>query len=254
MPNRMERFTTRASRVLSLAQQEAERLGSQEIDSEHMLLGLMLEEGGIAARVLKGVGIEVFQIQALINELTRDQEKNKGRAIDLSAGTKRSLESAVESARALRHNYIGTEHLLLGLLGLQEGIALDILRRLDVSADAIREGVEQTLRDHAASSAATNTPQSTRRPIISNVDFLLIRMSSRASGIRHFPLELSAGIKNALEEALKELGHSGFLVLEERHLLLGLLRNPDGAVSRALRDMGIERAQLIQKLREADDE
>src|SRR5882757_3846260 len=109
--NKMERFTQRARRVLSLAQEEAERLRHNYIGTEHMLLGLLREEGGIAGRVLRDLGLEQHKVEELVEELTHAPALTTATTAELSPGTKRVLELAVDEARRLGYHYIGTEHL-----------------------------------------------------------------------------------------------------------------------------------------------
>src|SRR5215467_2796123 len=97
----MERFTQRARRVLSLAQEEAERLQHNYIETEHLLLGLMREEGGVAGRVLRDLGVEQAKVEELVSELTRAQPRDPERTLDLTPGTKRVLELAVDEARRM---------------------------------------------------------------------------------------------------------------------------------------------------------
>ena len=133
----MERFTQRARRVLSLAHQEAERLRQNSIDTEHLLLGLSLEDGGIAGRVLRDLGLEPERIQEMVERLSGFGQSRGGK-IDLSAGVQQVLEYAIDEARRLGHHYIGTEHLLLGLVRSTEGKANDVLRKLGVTQEQIR--------------------------------------------------------------------------------------------------------------------
>ena len=125
MPNKMERFTQRARRVLSLAQEEAERLQHNYIGTEHLLLGLMREEGGVAGRVLRDLGLEQRRVEELVERLTRASTRTPSSQLDLSPGTKRVLELAVDEARRMGHHYIGTEHLLLGLVRQSDGVPVD---------------------------------------------------------------------------------------------------------------------------------
>src|SRR5690242_15609547 len=111
MPNnKMERFTQRARRVLSLAQESAEQLKHNYIGTEHLLLALFREEDGVAGRVLRDLGIEQKRIEYFIAELTGMTVSKPKTALDLSPGTKRVLELGVDEARKLGHHYIGTEH------------------------------------------------------------------------------------------------------------------------------------------------
>lgn len=147
MPNKMERFTQRARRVLSLAQEEAERLRHHQIGTEHLLLGLMREEGGVAGRVLRDLGLDLRRVEELVTRLSTSDGPPNHSQLDLSPGTKKVLELAVDEARRMGHHYIGTEHLLLGLVRQQEGIALDVLRRLGVSPEEVRRQTSKVLQE-----------------------------------------------------------------------------------------------------------
>ncbi len=147
MPNKMERFTQRARRVLSLAQEEAGRLHHHQIGTEHLLLGLMREEGGVAGRVLRDLGLDPRRVEELVTRLSTAEERRSSEQLDLSPGTKKVLELAVDEARRMGHHYIGTEHLLLGLVRQQEGIALDVLRRLGVSPEEVRRQTSKVLQE-----------------------------------------------------------------------------------------------------------
>ncbi|MCY3832557.1 MAG: hypothetical protein OXG85_06040 [Chloroflexi bacterium] len=249
----MERFTQRARRVLGLAQEAAISLQSASIDTEHLLLGLMSEEDSIAARILSAAGIDGSQVEDLARAESKAKPALAGQ-IDLSADSKATLELAVDEARRQGHNYIGSEHLLLGLLRLEDGAALNILRKLDVSPDQIRRQYTTLMREQPAATARSEAPGPSRRVFSSNIEYFLLRSTSRSSGqISHLPVELSIEVKDALEEALKEIAHTGFLRLEERHLLLGLLQNREGAVRRILLDTGIDPDEIIHKLRRPID-
>lgn len=147
MANKMERFTQRARRVLTFAHEEAERLQHSYIGTEHLLLGLMREEGGIAGKVLRGLGLETSKVEQLAERMTRAGMRAPNTRIDLSPGTKKVLELALEEARRIGHNYIGTEHLLLGLVRQNEGIAIDILKRLNINPDDVRRQTKREMQD-----------------------------------------------------------------------------------------------------------
>ncbi len=159
MPNKMERFTQRARRVLSLAQEEAERLRHHQIGTEHLLLGLMREDGGVAGRVLRDLGLDLRRVEELVRRLSTADERTTNTQLDLSPGTKKVLELAVDEARRMGHHYIGTEHLLLGLVRQQEGIALDVLRRLGVSPEEVRRQTSKVLQE----SPVQSVPKSSER-------------------------------------------------------------------------------------------
>jgi len=142
----MERFTQRARRVLSLAHEEAERMRHSHIGTEHLLLGLMLEDGGIAGRVLKELGLEFDRVRGIIERMVGLGEYNIRRPT-LSPGTQKVLELAVEQARQLGHHYIGVEHLLLGIIELDEGIGLDALTQLGVTPEQVRRQTHRVLKE-----------------------------------------------------------------------------------------------------------
>jgi ATP-dependent Clp protease ATP-binding subunit ClpC len=146
----MDRFTQRARRVLNLAYQEAERMRHNYIGTEHLLMGLIREEGGVAGRVLRELGLEADRVQEIVERLTGPGQYRGGK-LDLSPGTQQVLEYAVEEARRMGHHYIGTEHLLLGLVRYGEGIALDVLRKLGVTPEQIRRQTRRVLQESTAS-------------------------------------------------------------------------------------------------------
>ncbi len=162
MANKMERFTQRARRVLGLAQEEAERLNHNYIGTEHLLLGLMREEGGVAGRVLRDLGLEPRRVEELVERLTRASTRTSPTQLDLSPGTKKVLELAVDEARRMGHHYIGTEHLLLGLVRQQEGVAIDVLKRLGISPEEVRRQTRRVLQEspmQPQSNTEEKTPQ-----------------------------------------------------------------------------------------------
>jgi ATP-dependent Clp protease ATP-binding subunit ClpC len=138
----MERFTQRARRVLSLAHKEAERMRHSQIGTEHLILGLLIDQGGIAGRVLRELGVDIDSVLTITERISGSGEYS-GDALALSPGTQRVLELAVEEARNLSHHYIGVEHILLGLVAYGKGVGNDVLMQLGITPDQIRK---QTLR------------------------------------------------------------------------------------------------------------
>ncbi len=159
----MDRLTQRARRVLSLAHQEAERMRHNYIGTEHLLLGLIREEGGVAGRVLRELGLEAGRVQEIVERLTGTGQHRSGK-IDLSPGTQQVLEHAVEEAKRMGHHYIGTEHLLLGLIRHQEGVALNVLQKLGVTPEQIRRQTRRVLQESSStprrSSRESKSPRS----------------------------------------------------------------------------------------------
>jgi ATP-dependent Clp protease ATP-binding subunit ClpC len=144
--DKMERFTQRARRVLSLAHEDAERMHHNYIGTEHLLLGLIREEGGVAGRVLRELGLEPTRVREMVERLSPSGRSTAGR-IELSPGTEQVLQLGIEEARRMGHHYIGTEHLLLGLVRLGEGVGVDVLRRLGVTPEQIRRQTRRILQE-----------------------------------------------------------------------------------------------------------
>ena len=247
--NRLERFTRSARQVLSRAQAEAERQRHAEIDTEHLLIGILRVDSGGGAQALRKLHVEVFQAEAVARDLARDKSRASGHPLDLSADTRKALEYGVDEARRMTHNFVSSEHLLLGLLRLDGCNAIRVLRKLNVSIEAIRREVIALHANRGETAPAPRTPPPSQPPT-RVVEYLLTRISTRSRTINHFPVDLSPGVKSALEAALKELAFADRLYLSERHLLLGLISDPASLVSRALLDMGIDRDKLIGKLRD----
>ena len=143
MADNLRRFSKRARRCLAYAQEEAQRLNHPYIGTEHLLLGLVREENGAAARVLSSLGIEAYKVRSAVEEIIgRGEHEVTGRP-GLSPRTKRIIELAVSEARTMGHTYIGTEHLLLGLVEEGEGVAVDVLKSLGVTLQKVKAQTDQ---------------------------------------------------------------------------------------------------------------
>jgi len=145
MANRFEKFSERARRVLTLAQEEAQSLNHSYIGTEHILLGLVREEEGIAAKVLTNLGVSLNKVRTSVEFVTGRGDKPSTSETGLTPRARRVIELAIDEARYLGHNYIGTEHLLLGLLREGEGIASGVLDNLGITIDRARAEVERIL-------------------------------------------------------------------------------------------------------------
>jgi ATP-dependent Clp protease ATP-binding subunit ClpC len=143
MSDKLDRFTKRARQALTLAQDEAQRLGHPYIGTEHLLLGLLRERQGIAAKVLVQLGATLERVREMVEESMGQEESLVTAPIQLAPRTKRVLELAFDEARRLSHNFIGTEHLLLGLVREGQGIAAGILETLGLDLEQVRR---ETLR------------------------------------------------------------------------------------------------------------
>ncbi|HSJ52677.1 MAG TPA: ATP-dependent Clp protease ATP-binding subunit [Anaerolineae bacterium] len=163
MAENLDRFTKRARRVLTVAGDEARKLNHRFIGTEHILLGLVAEEGGVAMRVLRELNISGEQVRNAVERTVGRGTRPTFTQPTLTPRTKRVIELAVDEARRRGHHYIGTEHLLLGLVREGEGVAVDVLRRLGAPPEAIQDQVDRILKEtpvHAGktSRAASNTP------------------------------------------------------------------------------------------------
>jgi ATP-dependent Clp protease ATP-binding subunit ClpC len=141
-----ERFTDRARTVMAFASIEARRLGHEYVGTEHMLLGLVREETGVAAHVLKGLGVGPEAMRKEIERITMAGSAEippSNSSLPLTPRAKSTLEYAVEEARALGHSYVGTEHQLLGLLREEVGIAAQVLMNLGINLNQVRAEVVQ---------------------------------------------------------------------------------------------------------------
>ncbi|MCX7806368.1 MAG: ATP-dependent Clp protease ATP-binding subunit [Planctomycetota bacterium] len=141
-----DRFTDRARKVMSYARQEAERLNHDYIGTEHILLGIVKEGTGVAANVLENLNVDLEKVRMEVEKLVKPAPDvvTMG-SLPLTPRAKKAIELAIEEARALDHNYVGTEHLLLGLLRENEGLAAQVLVNLNLKLDDVRREVMEFL-------------------------------------------------------------------------------------------------------------
>ncbi|GAC1315233.1 MAG: ATP-dependent Clp protease ATP-binding subunit [Chloroflexota bacterium] len=169
MADRFDKFTERARKVLQLAQEEAQRFNHNYIGTEHLLLGLVREGEGVAAKVLGNLGVELNKVRSAVEFIIGRGDRTVAGDIGLTPRAKKVIELSVDEARRLNHHYIGTEHLLLGLVREGEGIAAGVLESLGVSLDKVRSQVIYVLNQSAAySQEGQGTPhgKSSKTPVI----------------------------------------------------------------------------------------
>jgi len=154
--SKLERFTQRARRVLQLAQEEAERLSHNYIGTEHVLLGIVKEENGIAGRVLRDLGAKPERVAELVERMTGAGKRQTSGKLDLTPRTKQVIEYAVDEARKLGHSYISTEHLLLGLIRQGDGVAIDVMRQIGLTADRVRRETLRAVQQEQPESTSTS--------------------------------------------------------------------------------------------------
>ncbi len=155
------RFTQRAQKVLFLAQEEARRLNYPYVGTEHLLLGLIREGEGVAAKALAGLGIDADKVRATVEQMVEKVSSPMPQEIHLTPRAKRVLELAVDEARRMGHSYVGTEHLLLGLIREGEGVAARALASLGADLNKVRSVIMQMLGG-AAGGAAPGQPGAAR--------------------------------------------------------------------------------------------
>jgi ATP-dependent Clp protease ATP-binding subunit ClpA len=150
MNDTFEKFTNRARIVMALAQDEAQRLGHDYMGTEHLLLGLVREGEGVAAVALTRLGVSLDDARAAVLHIIGHGDRIVAGEIGLTPRAKKVLELAVDEARRMGHHYIGTEHLLLGLLREGEGIAAGVLASLGVNLERTRGVIIETLNNRGA--------------------------------------------------------------------------------------------------------
>jgi ATP-dependent Clp protease ATP-binding subunit ClpC len=161
MGSRFEKFSERARRVLSLAQEEAQRFNHNYIGTEHILLGLVRETEGVAARVLSSLTVDLSKVRSAVEFIIGRGEKPPQGEIGLTPRAKKVVELAVDEARRMNHTYIGTEHLLIGLMREGEGVAAGVLESLGVTLDKIRAETHRILSNSGGGASGGRTTTKT---------------------------------------------------------------------------------------------
>ena len=185
MPSRFEKFSERARRVLSLAQEEAQRFNHNYIGTEHMLLGLVRETEGVAALVLSNLNVELVKVRSAVEFIIGRGERPTPGEIGLTPRAKKVIELAVDEARRLNQTYIGTEHLLVGLMREGEGVAAGVLESLGVSLEKVREETNNILASQSAGSGSgsgsASGAQASRTSRTPTLDELGVDLTKRAA-------------------------------------------------------------------------
>jgi ATP-dependent Clp protease ATP-binding subunit ClpA len=217
-----DRFNDRAKRVLALAQDEAIRFNHNYIGPEHLLLALVREGEGAAARVLNSLNVGLSTLRTKVEAMIgRGNATTSPSEIVLSPEVKKIIHNAIEESRKLGHSHVGTEHLLLGLAQETEGIASKLLAEVPVTLDEIREKVTQHL-GHPGPSAPPSGPTPTMGPFD--------RFNDRAKRV----------LALAQAEAIR-LKHN---YIGTEHLLLGLVHEGESVAARVLDSLGIELSKV----------
>jgi ATP-dependent Clp protease ATP-binding subunit ClpC len=177
MASRFEKFSERARRVLQLAQEEAQHFNHNYIGTEHILLGLVRETEGVAARVLSNLGVELGKVRSAVEFIIGRGEKPLPGEIGLTPRAKKVIELAVDEARRMNIAYIGTEHLLIGLLREGEGVAAGVLESLGVGLEKVRQEVTRIVSQSGAHAQGTGARATTRTPTLDQLGVDLTSLS-----------------------------------------------------------------------------
>ena len=231
-----DRFNDRAKRVLALAQDEAIRFNHNYIGVEHLLLGLIREGEGVAARVLNSLGVDLSKARTSVEFMIGPGDATTSPSeITLSPRTKRVIELAIDEARKLGHSHVGTEHLLLGVVREGQGIASGVLESLGIGLEKVRHQVIATLGQQASGGEGP-------WPTASSPDFVVAAQSTMA----HDQLDDSS--KRALARAYWEAGRANDETVMPHHLLLALVADDDAWIRGTLAELGADPLDLVARI------
>ena len=226
-----DKYTDRAKRALALATEEARRFNHNYIGTEHLLLGLVREGENIAAKALLDRGVDLKKARSAVEFIIGRGERVETGDISLTPRAKKAIEYATEEARRLGHDYIGAEHLLLGLAREGEGIAVGILESLSVDLAELGAAVETASgkRERAGQAPPTGRAQ-------------------RAAGT---DIALTPNARRALAGAADEARRLGHDDVGAGHLLLALVRESDGFAAGVLQAHGVDLEKLRRQVKRA---
>jgi ATP-dependent Clp protease ATP-binding subunit ClpA len=235
-----DRFNDRAKRVLALAQDEAVRFNHNYIGVEHLLLGLIREGEGVAARALDSLGVDLKKVRTSVEFIIgRGDSTTSPSEITLVPRTKKVIELAIDEARKLGHSHVGTEHLLLGLVREGEGIASGVLESLGIPLQKVRHQVIATLGQQHGAAEAT-------RPMAT------VAETMNWGGSPASPVDrLDAASRRALAHAYWEAGRANEEEVMPHHLLLALVADEEVWIRRVFAEVGIDPADFAARVHAA---
>ncbi len=224
-----ERFTDRARRVIVLAQEEATILNHNYIGTEHILLGLIHDGEGVAAKALESLGVSLAAARRLVDEIIGEGESPARGHIPFTPRAKKVLELSLRESLELGHNYIGTEHILLGLIREGTGVGAQVLTRLGATLESVRDEVTGLLQGWTGGTQEIADPSQS---------------------------PLSSKGRAALAFADEFAGKTGQRRIEPAHLLMGLiaLSASDPIVRQMLEDLGIDFDEVQRRMDELSSE
>jgi ATP-dependent Clp protease ATP-binding subunit ClpA len=229
-------FTERVRKVLAMAREEAVRLGHEYVGTEHELLGIIREGEGIAATVLVNLGVDLDELQAKIEKIVKKGSPQKGSRsqsdLPYTTRAKKTLELAMSEARELNHSYVGTEHLLLGLIREKDGIGAQVLIERGVTLDKARMEVLSIIGTDSDSTAVYHAPH--RAPGDSMVAVAQPHLTERVRDV----------LRDA-EDVATEFRAAELLPI---HVAIALVRSTEGFANAILDRLDADRAELLRQL------
>ena len=253
--DRSDRFTQRARKVLSLAQEEAQRFQHNYIGTEHILLGLIRQGEGVGAKVLRNLGVDLQKARSLVESMIGRGDRIVLGEIGLTPRAKKVIELAVDEAGRLKHHYIGTEHLLLGLVRLGDGIGAEVLESLGVHLEQARRQTLAVLDDGGQRGVQEPRQEETESIAIPDQDKdRAINLEPLQDGDDR-PLEAIPGqngrfdkfsvrARRVMESAQQEAQRFQHNYIATEHILLGLVRENKGIAAYVLLNLGVERDKV----------
>ncbi|MBO0794559.1 MAG: hypothetical protein J2P36_26905 [Ktedonobacteraceae bacterium] len=236
---RFDKFTERARRALSLAQEEAQRLQHNYIGTEHLLLGLVRLEDGAAITVLKRLGVDLERVRHEIEIVIGRGDRIVLGEVGLTPRAKRVIELAVDEARRLGHHYIDAEHLLLGIVCEGEGIAAGVLTGLRVNLEKVRRETEWVLNEERKAEEGRGNNVA----VLGEASpYIVDALASGAGVVGSEVAAISWGqaVNRVFDEAAEEARHWQHDHIGTEHLLLGLLRIEECPATKILQSLGAD--------------
>ena len=227
-------FTQRVRRVLAMSREESARLHHEYVGTEHILLGVLREGEGVASTVLLNVGVDTDALTARLNEIVKrgNSATVTGPDLPYTSRAKKVLELAMSEARELNHTYVGTEHLLLGLIREEKGIAAQLLVDAGVTVDVARTEVLRILGTETDEHVMDRAPH----------------RSEMRGMLRAAPDQHPERVRTVMDEARTLAAGLGAERVEPVHVAIALLRNGDGAANVALERMNCDRSVVLAAL------
>ncbi len=248
-----EKFTEKAIQVIVCAQEETRAMGHNFVGTEQILLGLIKEGTGVGARMLRAWGVDLNQSRIEVEKLIGRGSGFTDVEIPFTAGATRLLHLSWDEAKKVGHSYIGTEHLLLGLITGEEGVALRVLRTLSVDLDKLRSELAPLVKEIPASRPST-------APTSEFLDGLKLMLSSDRSNLEseqftaRLKLMLALFCTPQLDRVLQRFWYETrgrYRELGVEHLFLGLIQDDEGAVVSLLKKHGVDLVRLRMDLEQS---